>query len=61
MIKGVEHLSYKERLRELGLFSLKKRQLTEELISAVREGVRRVEPGSAQCCQAMGQKAVGRS
>jgi len=39
-MKGLEHLSYKERLRQLGLLSLGKRRLWRDLINVYKYLIR---------------------
>jgi len=55
MIQGLEHLSYEEGVRELGLFSLEKRRCWADLIAAFQclKGAYRKEGAnlfSRACC-----------
>ncbi|KAF4798281.1 hypothetical protein TURU_066018 [Turdus rufiventris] len=62
LIKDLENLSYEARLRELDLFSLKKKQLRGDLTNAYQylsQECQKMEPGSCQWCQLIGQDAMG--
>jgi len=57
MIQGLEHLSYEERLRELGLFCLEKRRLRGDLIAAFQ--YRRVPVSKMGSVFSAGLVAIG--
>jgi len=61
MIRGLEHLSCKDRLRELGLFSLEKRRLRGDLRAAASAWRGYRKDGEELCTRGCSDRTRGNS
>jgi len=61
MIRRLGHFTYKKRLRELGLFSLKKRKLRGDLTNAYKSLKRRCQEDGPNSFQMVTSNWIGTS